>query len=439
MLITNAAAFLISHAYATQDGPPTTLVPPPWKHTLGLNRVKQTHLGFYSGYKKKFSNPSGIAAVKLVFNDESGTGDDDELTVYGVNSGTGEIFYNKSMTSIGFFGKPGGGAGEFRDAAGVAADAAGNVVVADKGNNRVVFLRNRDNRVVFVKAIDLSSTGTGLRSPSGVCIENGSVYIADTGNDRIVVTDLLGNFVREFTSNVKAPFAIAVISGSDWNHYGLNFVVVTDSFHQRLTQFNPEGEPLKTWEFGEVSGSDGGFYYVAVDYYSNVYVTDTVGGCIYKFDRYLRYITRFGCGTGTGEDLIEPRGIAIYRRFGQVFVAEKAGASYFWVGTDVRNIDVTWRPQQGYVELMVKYLLTEHSDVTVSLETEGGKVAKIFEKEQFTESGRVTRRFKLYEHELPCPVESCDYVLVVTARPTYSSVNYHTTERRARIRRMHGR
>jgi len=439
LLATIAAAFLISRPSAAQDGAPTTLVPPPWKHTLGLNRVDQTHLSFYSGYKKDFSDPRGVAAVKLVFNDKGGAGDDDELTVYGVNSGTGEIFYNKSMTSLGFFGESGSGSGRFLDATGVAADADGNTVVADTGNNRVVFLRNTDNTVLFVKAVDLAGSGTPLRSPSGVCIEGESVYIADTGNDRIVVTDRTGNFVREFTGDVKAPFAVAGIASTDFNHYGSSFIVVTDSLHNRLTQFGLDGEVLQIREFREVSGNEGGFYYVAVDYYSNVYVTDAVGGCIYKFDRYLRYLTRFGCDTGTGEDLIEPRGIAIYRRFGQVFVAEKAGASYFWVGTDVRNIDVTWKEQQGYTELMVKYLLTEHSEITVSLETESGKVAKTFEKDRFTEPGRVTRRFKLYGHELPCPVTSCDYVIVVTARPTYSSVKYHTTERRERIRRMNRR
>ena len=60
-----------------------------------------------------------------------GTEDDDELTVYGVNSGTGEIFYNTSMVSLGFFGGEGRADGSFRNPVGI--DAAGQVMPGGDG------------------------------------------------------------------------------------------------------------------------------------------------------------------------------------------------------------------------------------------------------------------------------------------------------------------
>ncbi len=412
---------------------PTTLVDPPWSHTLGFNRARQVHLSIYSGYRKRFSSPQGITAVKHTFNDEKGPGDDDELTVYGINSGTCEIIYNTSRVSLGFYGKRGCGKGELLRPVGIAAHREGWVAVADCGNNRVVYLMNEDNSLRDLGSITLEETGIPFRSPHGLAMEGDRLYIADTGNSRIVVTDSKGSFLEAIDGFI-APFDIAVVSDPEWNYYSSRFMVVTDSLNQRLRKLTLDGKTLETKRFHEVSGQAGGFFFVAVDYYSNVYATDTLGGCLYKFDRHLNYITRIGSGSGEPTDLEGPRGIAIYRRFGQVFVAEREGASYYWIGTDVLNLSCEAQAREGIVLLNVRFVLTEQSTVTVRFEDRYGRTVRLLAENIFIDPGRVTKTYQLEESSLPCPVAKCEYMVTVVAKPTYSSKRHLTVEKKSPVR-----
>lgn len=415
---------------------PNTLVPPPWKHTLGLHRVVQTHLNVYSGYRKKFANPQGVTAVKLDHLDKEGRGDDDELTVYGVNSGTGEVFYNKSMTSLGFYGRETPQEELFGQAVGISADAMGNVFVADRGKSRITSLRHEpDNTLSYLASFDLSETGYPLDSPTDVSVEGAQVYITDTGNNRVVRTDFDGKRARQLAAlpQVSEPFGIDVIASPDWNFFGSQFIVVTDSANQRLSKLALDGSALGVVRFREIADGPGGFYFVATDYYSNIYATDRIAGCIYKFDRHLRYLTRFGC-RGGGQELDEPRGIAIYRRFGQVFVAERSGASYFWVGTDVQNLRTQVIAGADDYDLHVQFLLTEQSAVDVYLERGGGKAVKTFTENQFVQAGRVDLQYRVSAEEARCPVANCSHRVRVRARPTYSSSSFHSVERTTPLR-----
>ena len=67
------------------------------------------------------------------------------------------------------------------------------VYIADTGNNRIVKL-NPDGS--FAAAFDCGGT---LASPGGVYVTaNGDLYIADTANERIVHTDPAGEYIEEF-------------------------------------------------------------------------------------------------------------------------------------------------------------------------------------------------------------------------------------------------
>jgi hypothetical protein len=112
-------------------------------------------------------------------------------------------------------------------------------------------------------------------------------------------------------------------------------VAVTDSAHSRLWRLDPEsGQPQAVRRVRDLGRDRAEFYDVAIDYYANVYTSDR-GGRLHKFDRGLEPLLSIG-KRGTGEhEFDEPRGIGLYRRFGQMFVAERAGAQYLWIGTDV--------------------------------------------------------------------------------------------------------
>ena len=87
-----------------EDYHPTTYVFPAFKHTLGIRRAGATELFLFMGFKVKFRNPEGLACARLdSWEDPEDPHDDDELTVYGVNSGQNNIIYNSSMWGLDVF------------------------------------------------------------------------------------------------------------------------------------------------------------------------------------------------------------------------------------------------------------------------------------------------------------------------------------------------
>jgi uncharacterized repeat protein (TIGR03803 family) len=85
-------------------------------------------------------------------------------------------------------GQPGSGFGgsapvQLNGPAGVAADRSGNVYIADTGNNRVLQM---DAKGVVRPVTFLSSGSQFLAEPNGVAVDaNGLVYVADTSNHRV--------------------------------------------------------------------------------------------------------------------------------------------------------------------------------------------------------------------------------------------------------------
>ena len=85
------------------------------------------------------------------------------------------------------FGK--GEFGSFFSPSDVAVDDEGFVYVLDTGNNRVVVF---NKELEYVKSIDTFYNGKNaekLQQPAGMFARNGKLYISDTENSRVLVTD----------------------------------------------------------------------------------------------------------------------------------------------------------------------------------------------------------------------------------------------------------
>jgi sugar lactone lactonase YvrE len=419
----------------------STLVTPPWAHCLGLHKVTQFHLDIYSGYREKFEDPEGVFCVKLSSKDKPDTRrDDDELTVYGVNSGNGDIIYNKSLISIGIAGNPGDGPMQFGNPLALTGDKEGNLYVADTGNDRIAHLRYADDQLVWVKEIRCRDP-RGLRSPSGVCLSGGRLYVADTENDRVVVFGADGSFIESFGAELDGvslfrPYAIAAITeGDEYLYYGDHFIILTDSLGGRIWKLSPDGKALGLVRRAAIGGS-GSFGHVAIDYYGNIYVTDRDAGSIHKFDRHLSYLVAIGDpGSETGPHFDEPRGISIYRRFGQVFISERSGAQYFWIGTDVLRYaaeNLVFDTVRRRCGVDVSFLLTECSAISLMLKDDRGENRFTIIASYMLPPGRFSRRI-----EVDCPAAAdlakCTLKLSLVAAPTYSSREYLSVERDSRI------
>jgi DNA-binding beta-propeller fold protein YncE len=82
-----------------------------------------------------------------------------------------------------------------RDAQDLFIDRQNFIYVADTGNNRILKLSHEGN---FLKVFS-GSEDSPLKKPEGIFVDNdGDLYIADTGNSRILHLDPEGGFVEEF-------------------------------------------------------------------------------------------------------------------------------------------------------------------------------------------------------------------------------------------------
>jgi uncharacterized protein (TIGR03437 family) len=182
---------------------------------------------------------------------------------------------------------------------GVAADASGNVYIADTYNHRL-------REVIVSGSIStFAGTGTGgegldgllpaqtqLRGPRGACIGlNGTIYIADTSNHRVV-------------SVAPGGFAATIAGNGTAGHGG-------------------DGGPASTAELNQPS-------VCATDSAGNLYIADTLNHRIAKIDATGVITTVAGTGQpGTGADgttanaaaLNSPRGVAVDDN-GDIFIAD---------------------------------------------------------------------------------------------------------------------
>jgi uncharacterized protein (TIGR03663 family) len=171
------------------------------------------------------------------------------------------------------FGSFGGGDGQLYEPRGVAVDADGNIFVADTWNARVAKF-DRSGRFVTSWGQGLNDFGDGKKAtqtngtlegnaaqplgffgPRGIAVDGqGKVYLADTGNKRIVVTDGEGNFTQQWGYGGGQPGEFDEPAGVSVDAVGR--VYVADTWNGRVQVFAPDSsgqinpQPVAVWQVG---------------------------------------------------------------------------------------------------------------------------------------------------------------------------------------------
>src|SRR4029077_2772088 len=129
-------------------------------------------------------------------------------------------------------GQSGLGDGQFLSPRAIVADSQGSIYVADSGGNKIEKF-TQDG--VFLKTFD-ASTGANLQTPLGMSVDNsGNIFVADSGSNRIVELDTNGHPVTSWGSQGTGadffdnPRATAVDSNGN--------VFVVDSNNNRIQKF----------------------------------------------------------------------------------------------------------------------------------------------------------------------------------------------------------
>lgn len=206
---------------------------------------------------------------------------------------------------------------------GVAVDGAGNVLIADTGNNRIVEVPMINGVLDSSKQIAFPTTlaGEKLSGPTGITLDSaGNLYIADTGNNRVVAVPYDGswNFSAASTvvSSLNGPLAVATDAAGD--------LYVADSgagqiykVHSPLT--NPSSA-LVAVGFGNPSG-------LAVDASGSLFVADAVNGIVERIPNLSGNLNpNLAVNVGTG--INAPYGVAVGPS-GNLYVSDSTdGAAY---------------------------------------------------------------------------------------------------------------
>jgi len=425
------AVFLGQESEA-REGEKSILVYPPRSHALG-HRATSTHLKMFLGRSARFDDPRGIDCVKLnAWDDPDSDSDDDELCVVLANSGRNEIIFNNSMASI---TKSEGDAGvKFTNPADVAIDASGNLFVADSATGSILKFRLDDkNRLKFISRITGGSKlDDRLLEPSGICSSyDDTVYVADRLRNDILMFDRDGNFIRFLEgkgsgeNHLFQPIDIDVLCADDpWNFFKRNSIFVLDKNGKRIRKYSTDGKQEAIVEVENIGIEGVVLSSIASDYYAQIYATDVKNHCIHKFDRNLDYLGSYGNkGTGDGE-FIAPKAITIWKRFGQVFVADSIGVQYLWIGTDVnlpeakeKQHAVIRKNERGRKTMQVSIVIAEPSELSFSIQDTRGKETPIVGwRKYFPRRVDLTLPFKWDQEEKPDSAK-----LVIRARATYSS------------------
>ena len=160
---------------------------------------------------------------------------------------------------------------------------------------------------------------------------DGSLYVADSRNHRILHLDQEGNLLDEWgqfaasdyntntmapAGNFNEPWGLAV--GLDGSVY------VADTWNNRIQKFTADGEFITMW--GQFGAAESNYHFwgprdVAVDNQNRVYITDTGNKRIVIFDSEGNDLASFGdAGLGIGQ-FDEPVGIAVDDR-GRIYIAD---------------------------------------------------------------------------------------------------------------------
>jgi DNA-binding beta-propeller fold protein YncE len=241
-----------------------------------------------NAYLEQWTLAGGHAAG---FASPAGIGVDRRGSVYVADTGNARVAHLWGDGS--FLGELGGpaelGGAQLSDAGSVAVSpVTDQTYVADTDHNRLlVYGPEGALQAKWGAGEDNGAPGSGpgaFDHPEAVTVApSGNVYVADTGNDRVVELSPAGSVVTEWGSagtasgRFRSPTGIAVDAAGD--------VYVVDSENNRVEVFEADGRFLTKWGLrGTAPGEFSQPTAVAVDCAGDVDVADTNNNRVERFD-----------------------------------------------------------------------------------------------------------------------------------------------------------
>ena len=214
------------------------------------------------------------------------------------------------------WGSSGSEDGQFDYPTGLAITPDGSVTIADTYNYRIQqfnsegkFLQEWGNQGSEDGQFDIPEDLA--IAPNGLTIApNGSIYIADSGNDRIQQFSAKGDFIRAWgdegseDGQFDSPTGLAIAPDGS--------VTVADTYNHRIQKFSAQGDFIQTWgsegsEEGQFDSPQG----IAIAADGSVYIADTNNSRIQQFSVNGDFIRTWGNEGSEDGQFDSPTGLAI--------------------------------------------------------------------------------------------------------------------------------
>ena len=232
--------------------------------------------------------------------------------MYGQGTSQGSL-----VRYLGSWGARGDRPGEFQDPVGISADPSGRLYIADTGNNRIQVLSVMGEFLGEIGGYGWESEQ--FDGPVALSARNGlDVFVADYNNGRIERYDKDLHYLASFVSSIDWPehLQFGFPLGVDISSQGELFCL--DGENRRVLKLDVFGEPQLS--FGDFDAGEGRLLdprRITVSGEGLVYISDVEGGHIVVFDVHGNFLTSLGA-----EKLERPLGLAIYH--GNILIADDA-------------------------------------------------------------------------------------------------------------------